>query len=249
MKKVLKRLLKIVLPGLLIIGAAFVALHEDFYISEIAIMGNDKVSNEEIIGMLPFGGGGHLLAIPSRRAERIISADPRIAWAEIQRRFGGKVVILVREEHPALLFVADRLWGLTESGMIIPFDEPFQIPNLIVLSCTNLEVAVSPYRAVEEPRIAAGLEFFRGIREKAPQFLDRISEIHVADNDEITAILTGDGLAVEFGRGDSGHKFMRLAAILDNMGANRSSAVKIDLRYSDQAVVQLVRGTKKKVWG
>ncbi len=249
MKKALKRVLKIVLPGILIVGAAFVALHEDFYISEITIMGNDKVTNEEILRMLPFGGGEHLFAIPLRSAERIISSDPRIAWTEIQRRFGGKVVILVREEHPALLFVADRLWGLTEKGIVIPFDEPFQIPNLIVLSCTNLEVAVSPYRAVEEPRVATGLEFFREIREKAPQFLDRISEIHVAENDEVTAILTGDGLAVEFGRGDSERKFMRLAAILDNMGANRASAVKIDLRYSDQAVVQLDHGTKKKVWG
>ncbi|MCK5832552.1 FtsQ-type POTRA domain-containing protein [bacterium] len=249
MKKMLKHILRLAIPAIIIVGGAFVALHEDFYIKTINIAGNNRIPRQSVIELLPFDEGEHILTIPKKKTENMLEADPKVAWAEIRRRWGGKVDVILCEEYPILLFAADKIWGLTDKGLIIPFDEPFQIPNLVVLTCENFEKPVAQYRILEENKVKTGLAFYEKIKKTAPYFLDKLSEIHVSEAMEITAILRGDGIAVEFGRTDPELRFQRLSAILNDMGTNRASVSKIDLRYSDQAVVKIEKGSKEKVWG
>jgi len=240
----LKYALRLGLPTIVLGGLGFVALHENFYVSEITITGNDRAASAEIRSKLGFFEGEHILLIPKRHAERALEDDPRIAWAEVRRRFNGRVDVIVREEHPAMLLVADRIWGITDFGLAIPFEGPFQIPNLTVLTCENNDFAVSAYKMIDDAQIVAGLDFYNSIKCTSPQFIDRISEIHVAENREITMILSGDGLAVKFGSEPAELRILRLTAILDEMGAERADYSTIDLRYTDQAIIKLSQRAK-----
>ncbi len=239
-----------IVTALLFVGAVvWVVLSPGMRVSSVFISGNDRVSREEIAEIMPFSTGDHMLFIPMRVTKELLKSDPRIAWADIRRKPKGLVEVSIGEEYPSLLLSADRIWGLTESGMVLPFYESYEIPNLIVLSCAGLDDAIAPYKRIDSGSIEDGIEFYKTIRDVSPRFLDRISEIHIKEDDEIIAILTGDGLKVEFGNNDPKQRLMRLASVLDHLGMDRADVSSIDLRYSDQAIVQRIRESGEKALG
>lgn len=230
-------------------GFAFVCLSPQFRIADIDVAGNNRVSEREIRSILPFGRGDHILFAPLQEAGRIITSDRRIAWVKLDRCFPSEVRIIVGEEHPALLLSADGIWGLSESGKAIPFDNAYEIPNLPILSGLEREVHITPFEMPKSKKLDTGLRFWRTLTREAPEFLDRISEIHVEDDYEVTVIMTGDGLVVHFGRESAEQRLTRLSMVLEEMGMDRAEVESIDLRYSDQAVVRRVEEKSGKTAG
>lgn len=240
------RSLPIVLFGGIV---SFVILSSVFTIKIITVVGQHKVTEREILANLPIGYGDHMLFLSAKRAEACIASDPRIAHVDIRRRLPDKIDISIGEEHPALLLSADRISGLTESGKLLPIDNPYEIPNLPILSGIGAEKIIEPFTEPVSERFRVGIEFWREIKDKYPPFLDRISEIHVEENGDIQLILAGDGLTVEFGTIDCALGVPRLIAVLDEIGVERAGVSSIDLRYSDQAVVKSDRPEKLKPAG
>ena len=247
MKKGFRKYIGRVIALVLLIGAAaYIVFSPDMRVSRIAVTGNDRVGRDEIAELLPFSIGDHMLTIPMRKTKALLESDPRIAWADLRRKPSGLVEIFIGEHYPSLLLSADRIWGLTDSGLVLPFDESYDIPNLPVLSCFVPELAVAPFERVDSPLVETGLEFYRTVRDVSPQFLDRISEIHIEEDGEITVILTGDGLVVEFGDCNPELRLLRLASVLEDLGVDRADVSSIDLRYSDQAIVKRIRKPEGK---
>ncbi|GEM_PF-1150871 len=232
------RYLLFVLVMLLIAGGAvFVLLSPIFRISSIKIAGTNRLSEREVRESLPFTEGDHILLIKSELARQIITSDKRVSWTEIHRRLPDEVDVLIREENPELLLSAGKIWGLTHTGKLLPIDYPYEIPNLPILSGVGEEIVLEPYKQSNSESLLKGLEFWQTVKEISPEFLDKVSEIHVANNGDIQVILTGDGMVVEFGGSKFDKRVLRLTAILKDIGAARSDINTIDLRYSDQAVV------------
>jgi len=230
-------------------SAVFVMLSPVFRIDKISIAGINRITRQDVLEKLPFAEGDHILFAGKKRAREILVADGRIADVEIHRRFPNEIDIFIGEEYPELLLSAGKVWGLTGEGKLLPIDNPFEIPSLPILSGIDKEAVLIPYRRPESEMLERGLDFWRQLKGTSPQFLDKVSEIHIDENDGIALVLTGDGLLAEFDCDDCRAEILRLVAVLEDLGAERSEVSIIDLRYSDQAVVHLFNPKNNKPTG
>jgi len=120
---------------------------------------------------------------------------------------------------------------------------------LPILSGIGADAILVPYYVPASHRFILGMNYWREIKRTSPGFLDKISEIHICEDSSLQLILTSDGLVVDFGKEDIGKNIKRLEAILDDLGSDRILVQKIDLRYGNQAIVELLNKKKQKTSG
>ncbi len=229
-------------------GAIYVFISPSFRIEKINIAGNNRLTDEEILDIVPFARGDHILFLRAKLARKMLSADEKVAWVEIHRRLPDNVDIIIEELHPVLLLSSGRIWGLDETGRALPIDNPYEIPNLPFLSGIGGDAPPVPYEKIESEFVTRGLIFLGQVQEAAPQFIDKISEIIVQENN-IRVVLTGDGLVADIGGDDCSKRILRLKAIIDDLGNRRAEVRSIDLRYSDQAIVHFAKNNNRDLRG
>ena len=250
MRKRVKHLLLWTLPFIVVIaGASFIVFSPLFQIEEITIVGNNKVSDEELIRVLPFVKGNRLPLIHCDYAEKILLGDKRIGWAEVHRRYPNRVDVVIEEMAPVLLLSAGKIWGINESGRLLPIESSYEMPNIPFLSGIGEEVSIEPYKKISSVRLSSGLEFWKVANETSPQMLDEISEIIVDTQKNIRVVLIDDGLVVDFGPNNFDRRIKRLESILKDLGVKRQAVECIDLRYSDQAIVRYDKTAQKQLVG
>ena len=252
----MKRILKIRFKYPILIGISFIVVIAAialftplFDVRYIKVVGANHIGEREIILSLPFGIGDNILFIPARKTEKTILKDGRIASVAISRKLPNSVEIIIEEENPVLLLAHEGIWGISEKGKLLPFESPFQIPNLPILSGIGADAILVPYYVPASHRFILGMNYWREIKRTSPGFLDKISEIHICEDSSLQLILTSDGLVVDFGKEDIGKNIKRLEAILDDLGSDRILVQKIDLRYGNQAIVELLNKKKQKTSG
>ena len=219
--------------------AAFVLFSPLFTVREINIIGAKAELERDIVALLPFNIGENIFFISAKDGANAIRKDGRIQFVEIHKKLPDRIDVIVEEEHPVLLIAHEKIWGLSESGKIIPIQNAYEIPNLPFISGIGEGTIFLEYKKPYAPRLALALAFWDTVKSVSPEFVDKISEVHVNEDSSIQMILAGDGIVVEFGRKDYQRKLLRLIVVLDDLKQKRSEVAGIDLRYSDQAVVQM----------
>lgn len=245
-KRGAKRLVLILVSVAIFGGAAYVILSPTFEIREITIAGNSRINDEEVARILPFEVGDHILFLRKGTAKQILSTDGRIAVCEIHRRYPDKVDVVIEEMTPVLLLSSGKTWGLSEKGTVLPIKSPYEIPNLPFLSLFDADFSPEAYKKPDSRSLERGMAFWREIQKSSPQFLDKVSEIIVANDKEIRLVLSGNGVVANVGEGDFTRRVMRLQAVVEEMNRSDKKADYIDLRFSDQAVVRLDKSAKNK---
>jgi cell division septal protein FtsQ len=245
-KRSAKRLVLILAAIAIFGGAAYVILSPTFEIKEITIAGNSRITDEEVLRILPFEVGDHILFLRKSTSKKVLSIDERIAVCEIHRRYPDKVDVVIEEMTPVLLLSSGKIWGLSEKGTILPIKSPYEIPNLPFLSLFEADFSPEAYKKPDSRLLERGLAFWIEIQKSSPQFLDKVSEIIVSNDKEIRLVLSGNGVVANVGEGDYTKRVMRLQVVIDEMNRSDKRANYIDLRYSDQAVVRLDKSAKNK---
>jgi cell division protein FtsQ len=249
-----------ILGGIAVAGMAYVVanflLHSPamalVHPEQIHIQNNRYVQSASILGIFTTDRNHSVLRIPLDERRRQIESLPWVEQATVRRALPNRVEIDIVERTPiAFLRDGNEMSLVDGHGMILerPLKGEFHFP---VVSGINTEMPIDE----RERRMELFAGFSQQIQAAHPGALEQVSEVDLADAEDLRATLTGlpggsspGGLAsgdwgqteapllVHFGDSDFGGKYRTL---LENIGQWRAAAGRVesvDLRFSREAVV------------
>jgi len=204
-------------------------------VTRIALQGHDRVSQDEVLGLLDGLAGQSLLRTDLEQWRRKLLTSPWVADAEIRRTFPGTLTVVIRERQPmGVARIREDLFLIDATGDVIDAFGPeyagFDLPIIDGLTGRDEEVEADAARA----RLAGRL-----MRELAglPGLANEVSQIDVTDARNAVLVLEGDEALVSVGV----ERFAeRLQAYLDVRPLVREQAPGasyVDLRYDERVFV------------
>jgi cell division protein FtsQ len=207
---------------------------------QIEITGNRYVSRAVITEKFAPDFGRSILQVPLDARRASLEAIPWVQQASVERSLPNRLRVELTERTPvAFLRTGNQLALVDESGVILdrPLEGDFHFPVAIGFD----ETMPRPDR---EKRMRLFVAFMNEIDLSHPGASDQVSEVNLADAQDLRAALAGlPGLEdqapiqVHFGDADFGSKY---GLLLDNIGQWRASAGRVesvDLRFARQVVV------------
>ncbi len=216
---------------------------EQFLLSEIEIIGNEVLTEGEVVELSGLTTGTNLLSIRIASVERAVESSPRVERARTLRLLPDRIIVRIEERKPAAL-VATAAFGfveVTDDGLVLP---PVERTAL-----ADLPLIVGAADSVEFGGVAASgdieyvLELLRTARAIEPALWMEISEIRIAPGSGLVIYTAADGAEIRVGSGalDS-RDLKRLWMVLTDLKSRGDVVESIDFRYKDQAVVRLRAG-------
>ena len=209
--------------------------------AQVVITGNRFVSREEILNALalPLGGPGTTgvnifrLALETRRKQ--VESIPWVQSAALTRVYPSRLVVHVEERTPVAFASMGGPVGLVDSqGVLLekPENASFDFPVI-----TGLEA--SGGLEGRRSRLAIYQEFMRQLQEESPRSGWLISEVNLADPDDLVALLIQgqDTILVHFGHKDFLDRFRNFLVLLPELRKSNAKLDSVDLRYRNQIVV------------
>lgn len=239
-------ILGVLIPvGLAGFGLATFALNSPLFVlsspDDITVAGNHFVTREEVLGALGLPLTGNLregtnifrMSLDARR--RGVETLPWVRSASVTRVLPHGLAVYVTERTPvAYANVAGRVSLVDDEGMLLekPDSGAFDFP--VVVGLENL-AGIDERRA----RMTLYLEFMRQLGVEAPRAGWMISEVYLADGEDLKALLIHgqQTVQVHFGKKDFLARFQSLLKQLPEIEQSNDKLDSVDLRYHNQIIV------------
>jgi cell division protein FtsQ len=173
------------------------------------------------------------LGLEAKRKQ--VESLPWVQSATLTRVFPNRLLVRVTERAPVAFVNLGGRVSLVDSDAVVlekPENATFDFPVL-----AGLDVATS----VEERRARLALyqEFMRQLGDEAPRAGWLISEVDLADPDDLQALLVqgSETLQVHFGNQDFLERFHNFLPLLPELRQGKARLDSVDLRYRNQIVV------------
>lgn len=115
----------------LVAGTWGVVTSPVFDLQRVRVVGNDRLSPEEVARLAGVRAGANVLALSPRRVERALALSPWIEWASVERSLPSTVVVWVRERR-AVAWVRDRRGVATLSADGVVLERRHRAPRSLV---------------------------------------------------------------------------------------------------------------------
>ena len=149
-------------------------------IHKIVINGHIKVSKEEVIELLDIKDESSIEGKDTKSLEKLLLKHPRIKSASISKRSKDQLLVTISEYIPKfILNVNDNLYELNEDYKVISTNDVRE-PDLLIVS-GDFQFAKGNIKKLKD-----FYEKIDKIFTIYPKLLDRISEIHLSEEGEIT---------------------------------------------------------------
>lgn len=224
--------------------AAFALTSPSFVLKsaeDVVVVGNRFVSREEVLNALglPLGGrlgsGVSIFRFSLEAKRKQVEGLPWVQSATLTRVFPHRLLVHVAERAPVAFVNLGGRVSLVDSDAVVlekPENAPFDFPVL-----AGLDTASS----VEErrSRLALYQEFMRQLGDEAPRAGWLVSEVALADPDDLQALLVQgrETLQVHFGNQNFLERFHNFLALLPELRKANTRLDSVDLRYRNQIVV------------
>ena len=223
-----KLFLKTVAVILLLSGFGFGArltynrlCHCDFFqITAVKIHGNRMTSKEQISALSRGDIHTNLLAVNVTQVESVMESHPWIARAKVVRNWPNRLLITLQEKNPvALLNRESGLFYLDSRGGIIAAVNPSQELDFpVITGLEKFQFNSVPSGNIPEPLldVYALLKLANRNNPILPE--QNISEIHIAENDELVLYLLDRPFPIYMGSdGEISTKYNRLVKVLKDL--------------------------------
>ena len=208
---------------------------------DVGIDGNRYVPREEILNALGFSGTGvpggrvNIFRLSLREKREQVESIPWVRSATLMRAYPHRLAVQVVERTPvAFVNLGGRLKLVDGEGVLLEKPERvlFDFP---VLKGLDAETGTGERRA----RLALYEEFTRQLASEASPSGWLISEVDLADGDDLKALLVQgrETIQVHFGHKDFLERFRSFLALLPEMRKTNARIDSVDLRYRNQVVV------------
>jgi cell division protein FtsQ len=218
---------------------------------DIAVDGNQYVPREEILGALglrargPFPAAVNAFRLSLAEKRKQIESIPWVRSATLTRAYPHRLAVHIEERVPvAFANVSGRLKVVDSEGVFLEKPERvvFDFPVL-----TGLEKAVN----LTERKLR--LRLFRDFETEAVGEASlsgwMVSEINLADADDLKALMVQgpEAIQLHFGDKDFLERFRSFLALLPEARKANTKINSVDLRYQNQIVLnpQPARGSDK----
>ncbi|MBI1940027.1 MAG: FtsQ-type POTRA domain-containing protein [Acidobacteria bacterium] len=207
----------------------------------VTITGNQFVSKEEILGVfgIPASGklstGVNIFKIWPEEKRRQLETIPWVRSATVSRGYPDRLAVTIVERTPvAFVNLEGKMKLVDGDGVLLEKPEKAGF-NFPVLTGLDEAAGLSERRA----RLAIYQEFTENLAEEAPRAGWLISEVDLADPDDLKAVLVqgNETLLVHFGHGDFSERFQSFLTLLPEVRKANARIDSIDLRYRNQIVV------------
>ncbi len=222
----------------------FVATSSRFAVTSaenVEIAGNRFVSSEEVLNVfgLPASGklstGFSIFRISLEEKRRQLESIPWVRSATVSRAYPDRLAVTIVERTPvAFVNLGGKVKLVDGEGVLLekPEKADFSFP---VLAGLGEAVGLTERRT----RLALYQEFLRDLAEESPGSGWLISEVDVADPDDLKAVLVQgrETLLVHFGHEGFAERFQNFLSLLPELRKTNARIDSIDLRYRNQIVV------------
>jgi cell division protein FtsQ len=214
-------------------------------VDRIIVHGNERLSNDDVIGVVNGLRGESLLWTDLEEWRTRLLASPWIRDASLRRSLPSTVEITVSERTPIGIGRIDgELFLIDETGVIMdeygPHFADFDLPIVDGLPGGTGGVGSTS----DEARAALAARVIAALKGR-PQIANRLSQVDVADAHNAHVILTGDDAMIQLGE----DRFLpRLESYLDLAATLRERVAEIDsvdLRFDDRIYVRPVGKNKR----
>jgi cell division protein FtsQ len=208
---------------------------------DIVVTGNHYVSREEVLGALGLPLTGNLktgtnvfhMSLDVRR--RGVETLPWVRTASVTRILPHGLLVSITERTPvAYANVGGRVSLVDDDGMLLekPDNGEFDFP--VIYGLENL-ASLDERRA----RLALYLDFMRQLSVEAPRAGWMISEVNLADGEDLKALLIcgQQTIQVHFGQKDFLGRFRNFLGLLPEIQKTNDKLDSVDLRYRNQVIV------------
>ncbi len=208
---------------------------------DVILTGNQFVSRDEAInalGLPPAGRlspGLNIFKMSMEEKRRQLEAIPWVERATLTRAYPNRLAVHLEERVPiAFVQVGGQLKLVDRNGVLLekPERASFNFPVV-----TGLESVGGP--AERASRLSVYLDFTRDVTNDASVAGWLISEVDLADADDLKAMLAAkhETIQVHFGHGSFAERFRNFLTLLPELQKAGQPVDSIDLRYGRQVVV------------
>lgn len=189
-----------------------------FYVKDVLVAGNERLTYEEIRELAALKPNTHLLATNLEGMEVELERHPWVAAAHVQRELPNRLIVRISEHTPVAYVALGELWLVNRAG--VPFTRvdgatELDLPIITGVSGKTLENKATRDRARSRIRAAVSLaRLYRtmGLNNRWP-----IGEINIGAADTYSLVLSNDGTQVALGQHPFRHKFYKLEWVLENL--------------------------------
>jgi cell division septal protein FtsQ len=230
---------------LLWMGMKWLLGSDVFRLADIRILGEDKVSERQILDLAGLQQGGNLAEFNAGTAKKRIAMLPWIKHVEIHTRWPSTVEIRVEEFQPfALVNVeegrARRLYYMSLSGILFAEADQGQELDYPVITGVLAGRDVQSGRFVQGSKAMLARQLLKIVARGSTILpIQAISEVHLDEERGIILYLVDHPFPVYFGTDRLYRKYNRLVRVLDQLYAKKLvDAVKeIRMDYIDDKVL------------
>jgi cell division protein FtsQ len=207
---------------------------------DVVLVGNRTVTRDDILSALGIGteggpAGRNVLRLSLDEERREIESLPWVRSATLARSFPNRLRVQIVERVPiAFLNAGGRVKLVDEEGVVLdkPEGASFAFPVL-----EGLDAASN--HADERARLALFQTFMREVGDDAYASGWLISEVNLADPDDVMAVLVEglETIQVHFGHQNFAERLGNFLRLLPEVKKTHANVDSVDLRYRGQIVV------------
>ncbi len=214
-----------------------------FGLEAVEIMGNSRVSSQEIIEHAGITAGVNILTLNNEEVARRIEAIPWVGHVSIIKRFPHELTIKVTEREPSAVVVIDgTLWYVDKGGTVFHRIGPEDRRDYPLVTGFSKEMVTSA-----QGRPSDEIVHTLALLEMAQHYpgMPSISEITFDTVKGWSIYMQDFPVPVYLGAGDLEQKIIHLARIYPVLSRHSPSPERIDLSFPCQAVLRQPSGAKE----
>ena len=206
-------------------------------IDKIEVEGLSRFSEGEFNALVNLLHGQNILTIDLSVWRNRLTASPWVKDVEFRRLLPSTIQIAVSEKMPVGFGrVGERLYLIDEDGVVIDEHGP-QYGDFDLPIVDNLFVHLDHGQPVIDSARKKMHSRFIGALERRPELLRRVSQIDVADPDDVVVLLDGDGVHLHLGNLRFAERIHQYLEMVDVIREHVPEIDYVDLRYGNRVYV------------
>lgn len=236
-----RKVVSILVTLLVVVALAHVPWREAraraFALQAIDVEGTRYLDAARVAKIAGLAIGQDWFGIDCARARQALVLCPRIAGAEVERRFPRNVRIRVVEREPAMLVRHGTAWEIDSAGVLLAPLEPGAVSDVPLLAGPSFEQLPEGARVSAEP-VRRGLQWVQALSVSELKLTGQVSEVDVSDPSS-TGLWLLDGTHVLAQAWPPGtRQLSALRVVLADLKKRGTVAREVDLRFEGQVIVR-----------
>ena len=206
-------------------------------VDEVVVHGNERLSEGEVLALLPGLRGAGILSVDIEDHRRRLSASPWLVDGVLRRRLPSTIEVFVTERRPiALARFGGRLFLLDASGAIVDGYGP-RFAGLDFPIVDGLTGGAGTAEVVDPRRLALTLRLLADLSGE-PAVLGAVSQVDVADPADAVVLLDDDVVLLHLGAERFLARLRLYAELAPVLREQVRDIDEVDLRFDPRVVVR-----------